>query len=304
MTLIQAEESLIDTLYKHIQEGHIAKRMMSAPVLSVEQEKTIRDTKDLLDGYTVNTLLVVDESQKPLIYYAADCAASDFSRLETECVQEYMLTDVKTVAPDTQFSDIELLMIQRPQKILPVVNEKGQAIGVITKNDILKVLQEYTLEKLAYHSDTERAHTRNVRRLMEERLPEHVITLLRDIGDLADELGYSVYVVGGFVRDLILRAEENLDVDIVIEGDGIRFAKALSKRWGARVRIHRKFCTAVVIFLMDLSLMWPQQEPSTMSTRPPCRLLRSARFVLICCAAIYRERPGNPVESPRFWQSL
>jgi predicted transcriptional regulator len=29
-------------------------------------------------------------------------------------------------------------MIQRPQKILPVVNEKGQAIGVITKNDILK----------------------------------------------------------------------------------------------------------------------------------------------------------------------
>ncbi len=50
-----------------------------------------------------------------------------------------------------------------------------------------------------------------------------------------------MYVVGGFVRDLILRAEENLDVDIVIEGDGIRFAKALSKRWGARVRIHRNF---------------------------------------------------------------
>ncbi|GAK59467.1 polynucleotide adenylyltransferase region [Candidatus Vecturithrix granuli] len=249
MTLIQAEENLVHTLYKHIQEAHTAERMMSAPVLAVEQDKTIRDTKNLLDGYTVNTLLVLDEHQRPLGYITRQIVQrAIFHGLENECVQEYMLTDVKTVTPSTPFSEIELLMIQRPQKILPVVNEDEQAIGVITKNDILKVLQEYTLEKWAYHSDTERAHTRNLRRLMDERLPEHVVTLLRDIGDLGDELGYAVYVVGGFVRDLILRAEENLDVDVVIEGDGIRFAKALSKRWGARVRIHRKFCTAVVIF--------------------------------------------------------
>ena len=249
MTLIEAEEALVRILYKHIQEAHIARRIMSAPVLFVEQEKTIKATKELLDGYTVNTLLVLDDRQAPVGYITRQIVQrAIFHGLENESVQEYMLTDVKTVSPDTPFSEIELLMIQRPQKILPVVDEVGQAIGVITKNDILKVLQEQTLEKWAYYSDTERPHTRNVRRLMDERLPEHIVTLLRDIGELGDELGYSVYVVGGFVRDLILRAEENLDVDIVIEGDGIRFAKAISRRWGARVRIHRKFCTAVVIF--------------------------------------------------------
>jgi hypothetical protein len=42
---------------------------------------------------------------------------------------------------------------------------------------------------------------------------------------MGDELGYRVYAVGGFVRDLLL-GEENLDIDITVEGDGIRFASA------------------------------------------------------------------------------
>ena len=249
MTLIEAEETLINVLYKHIQEAHIARRIMSAPVLAVEKGRTIKYTKTLLDGYTVNTLLILDSDGKPLGYITRQIVQrAIFHGLENEHVQDYMLTDVKTVDPDTPFSEIELLMIQRPQKILPVVDSAGHAIGVITKNDILKVLQEFTLDQLAYHTDPERAHTRNVRRLMDERLPKPVLTLLRDIGQLGDDLGYPVYVVGGFVRDLILRAEENLDVDIVVEGDGVNFAKALAKHVHARVKIHRKFCTAVVIF--------------------------------------------------------
>ncbi len=248
MALVQAEEVLIGALYKHIQEAHLASKIMSAPVLAVEKGKTIKHTRDLLDGYTVNTLLVLDQGV-PLGYITRQIVQrAIFHGLENALVHEYMLTDVKILSPETPFSEIELLMIQRPQKILPVVDETGHAIGVITKNDILKVLQEYTLEQLAYYHDEDQLHTRNVRRLMDERLPEHILALLREVGQLGDELGCSAYVVGGFVRDLILRAEENLDVDIVVEGDGIMFAKTLATRCHARVKAHRKFVTAVVIF--------------------------------------------------------
>ncbi len=248
MTLIEVEEALVHALYTHIQEAHIASKIMSSPVLAVEKEKTIRHTRNLLDGYTVNTLLVLDQGI-PLGYITRQVVQrAIFHGLEDEPVEEYMLTDVKTVNPDTPFSDIELLMIQRPQKILPVVDETtGKSLGVITKNDILKVLQEHTLEQLSYHRHND-LHTRNVRRLMDERLPQHVLDLLRNIGELGDELDYSVYVVGGFVRDLILRSEENLDIDIVVEGDGITFAKAFARRHDARVKAHRKFVTAVIIF--------------------------------------------------------
>jgi tRNA nucleotidyltransferase (CCA-adding enzyme) len=55
-------------------------------------------------------------------------------------------------------------------------------------------------------------------------------------------------VVGGFVRDLLLR-RENLDMDIVIEGgDGIAFAREFAKRFNLKVRSHERFKTAVVVF--------------------------------------------------------
>ena len=54
-------------------------------------------------------------------------------------------------------------------------------------------------------------------------------------------------MVGGFVRDLLLR-HENLDIDIVIEGDAILFARLFAARYGARSREFQKFKTAVIIF--------------------------------------------------------
>ena len=52
--------------------------------------------------------------------------------------------------------------------------------------------------------------------------------MLAEAGRVAGSMGYKAYTVGGFVRDLILR-RDNLDIDIVIEGDGIKFARKFGK---------------------------------------------------------------------------
>jgi tRNA nucleotidyltransferase (CCA-adding enzyme) len=83
--------------------------------------------------------------------------------------------------------------------------------------------------------------------MLKERLPRKIIHRLKDIGHVADSLGYNAYLVGGLVRDIFLR-RENLDVDIVIEGDGIHFAQEFAARHDARVRSHKKFGTAVLVF--------------------------------------------------------
>jgi len=79
------------------------------------------------------------------------------------------------------------------------------------------------------------------------RLPQHVQSLLTALGTVADRLGVAAFVVGGFVRDLLLN-QPNLDIDVVIEGDGIAFAEAFGRDHGCKVRCHRKFGTAVIIF--------------------------------------------------------
>jgi tRNA nucleotidyltransferase (CCA-adding enzyme) len=71
--------------------------------------------------------------------------------------------------------------------------------------------------------------------------------ILRDIGSVAGELACNAYVVGGFVRDLFLyRGDE--DIDIVIEGDGIAFARRFTARVGGRIHSHERFGTAVIIY--------------------------------------------------------
>ena len=55
-----------------------------------------------------------------------------------------------------------------------------------------------------------------------------------------------VYLVGGAVRDVLL-GEQSLDLDLMVEGDALAFARALARRAGrARCHPHEKFQTAVV----------------------------------------------------------
>ena len=70
---------------------------------------------------------------------------------------------------------------------------------------------------------------------------------LKEIGLVAETFGFKAYLVGGAVRDLIMR-NKNLDIDIVIEGDGIIFAKKFSETFPCKVRSHQRFGTAIMIF--------------------------------------------------------
>jgi len=77
------------------------------------------------------------------------------------------------------------------------------------------------------------------------RLP--VLPVLRDAGICAEEMGFGAYAVGGLVRDLFLH-RDNLDIDVVIEGDSIAFASRFAADHGARLTIYTRFKTATLVF--------------------------------------------------------
>ena len=88
-------------------------------------------------------------------------------------------------------------------------------------------------------------HRRDVRALIRERVAPEVQGLLATVGEEAEAAGLRAYLVGGWVRDLLLH-EENLDLDVMVEGDGVAFARRLGERLGGRVHTHPRFETAVV----------------------------------------------------------
>lgn len=79
-----------------------------------------------------------------------------------------------------------------------------------------------------------------------QKLPKDLQDLISLISDLASSNNMSAYLVGGFVRDLILGVQ-NLDLDIVVEGDGIKFAEILSQQLKVKIIRHRRFGTATLM---------------------------------------------------------
>ena len=71
--------------------------------------------------------------------------------------------------------------------------------------------------------------------------------LFRLISEAADELGVEAYVVGGYVRDLLLHRTTG-DIDVVSVGRGIDLARAFAKKWGrgAHLSVFANFGTAQV----------------------------------------------------------
>jgi tRNA nucleotidyltransferase (CCA-adding enzyme) len=76
-------------------------------------------------------------------------------------------------------------------------------------------------------------------------LPPSVARRVAEARALARERGVPLYLVGGAVRDVLLRRPV-ADVDLVLESDAPGFARALTRRAGATVTVHRRFGTAVV----------------------------------------------------------
>ncbi|MBK8616331.1 MAG: CCA tRNA nucleotidyltransferase [Anaerolineales bacterium] len=85
-----------------------------------------------------------------------------------------------------------------------------------------------------------------IHRLMRDPnlLPSEKQTLLSRIADQAAAMNMPCYIVGGFVRDLLLGKPVN-DLDIIVEGDAIKLGNELVRKFGGKLTPHQKFHTAI-----------------------------------------------------------
>ncbi|HQC04298.1 MAG TPA: tRNA nucleotidyltransferase, partial [Paludibacteraceae bacterium] len=73
------------------------------------------------------------------------------------------------------------------------------------------------------------------------------LPIFQKIGAVADALGLECYVVGGYVRDLLLKRPSK-DIDVVVVGNGIQMAEEFAKSLGrgARIAVFKSYGTAQV----------------------------------------------------------
>lgn len=248
-SLFESRHKLLRLLNERVRPKQTAGEIMSRPVIFLEPDRTIGEAGEFLSRYQVSSLPVVSSGSVLGILNRNAVEKAIHHGLEDQLVTEYMNPGVPAVLPDTPIEQVLRITMDRRYRIVPVVDD-GNVVGVISRSDLLEHL------KLPLASDTTgpeefpsgRQRTRSVRKLMEERLPSRILGIFRLSGEVAEERGESVFLVGGAVRDLLLR-NNNLDLDLVVEGEGIPFARELAGRFpGCRVRSHEKFGTAVMLF--------------------------------------------------------
>jgi tRNA nucleotidyltransferase (CCA-adding enzyme) len=253
-TLAQIEQKLTEILYSKIKSRNRATDLMSSPVIRIGDDVSCKEAGNLLTRYNINALLVTQKhngTENLLGFITRQIIEKALHHgLDHIKVKEYMTTELVSVAPDAELLEIQEKIIENKQRILPVI-DNGVITGVITRTDLLNILVGQTQLTSSSSPDLlkEPVHvrTRNVLKFMKERLSPRILDILQVIGEKAYELGCNAYVVGGFVRDLFLY-RTNEDLDIVIEGDGIAFAKKYAKFVNARIHSYEKFGTAVIIF--------------------------------------------------------
>lgn len=250
MTLVEARARLETVLQSHINPSRTAGDLMTSPVVTAAPETTLGQAHDVLNRYGLNVLPVMKEGRVLGFIGRHTVEKAMTHRLATLPVSEYMEPSSMTLRKDSSLAEVENAVVGRRQRLVPVMDGERLA-GVITRTDLLNVLLEHPPLTEPDQDELEEADDgrgKNVGGLMRERLPRDVVAVLEELGSIADEMGYAVYLVGGSVRDLFLR-RENLDLDVVVEGEGTEFAKRVARgRDDVRVRTHTKFKTAKLIF--------------------------------------------------------
>lgn len=139
-----------------------------------------------------------------------------------------------TIMPDDSIEALQKVMTDTGWGQIPVIDpETQEIIGIVTRTDLLKILT----------AQEKGNGIKDISTRLESQLSASRLALLKAAAELAEDQHHAVYIVGGFVRDLILE-KASQDFDLVVEGDAIELGNSLVKEYGGRVIIHKRFGTA------------------------------------------------------------
>ena len=212
-----------------------AREVMSTPARTVTPDDPVSQAMVACQRYGQSGILVAEGNRLVGSVTREDLDKAIGHGLSHAPVKGIMSSSVLTCEEQTPLTELQQLLERSSEGRIAVL-EAEHVLGVVTRTDLLRALGE----RIPARAGAETSLERELAALTELAPVFEAVT--------ATSEGYDgVYLVGGTVRDILLR-ERSFDVDIAVEGDGIAFARTLARALGGRVRPHEKFGTAVVLY--------------------------------------------------------
>ncbi len=236
----------LQTVYAYVEKNieHIvtpaltARSLMTSPVKSVLPTAKIDEVLKQMFQFGHTGFPVVDENEKLLgVISRRDVDKATHHGLGHAPVKAYMSRQPITLPANASLEEIQSTMMQHNIGRIPII-ENGKMVGILTRTDVIEQLHQHSKKE-----DEVEITSMQMLEKMEALLPSETFQLLKQVGALADQQKLDIYLIGGIVRDFFLN-RQNEDIDLVVEGDGIAFAKLLAAKLGGEVKTHDSFGTA------------------------------------------------------------
>jgi tRNA nucleotidyltransferase (CCA-adding enzyme) len=233
-SLEDIREDLLGTLEVLIEPGRTVGEIMSRDPQLLDPDLRIADAAERMQRFGHEGYPVVRAGQVLglLTRRAIDRAVSH--GMGQQPISRVMRAGEIVIAADKPITLLQDLMIEHGWGQIPVTDPKsGEIIGIVTRTDLISALG----------TGFEGKAEGDLLETLRAALPAPRLTLILRIAESAERRKDALYVVGGFVRDLLL-GSPSVDFDLVVEGDAIGLARRLAEELGGRVSSHRRFGTA------------------------------------------------------------
>ena len=230
-------EQLRSSLERHINPRETVSQLMSHGVHTLPLDTTVDAAAEAMARYGFEGFPIVDRDNRIVgILTRREIDRARRLHLGGQPVSHYMTKGAIHVAPGDSLERLQQVMTEHGVGQVPVTDD-GEVVGVVTRTDLIK---RWTAPP------RRRLRRREIAAKIEAALPAPLLDLLHQASEIAQEMEVPLYLVGGFVRDLLLD-QPTLDMDLVVEGDAIKLARRLGRHIGARTRSHKQFGTAKIM---------------------------------------------------------
>lgn len=231
--LSEVTRRVIETIPQIVTPSIKVSQMMSKNPLTLSPEISAIDAAELMKRYGFEGYPVVDNKQLVGLLTRRNVDRAIAHKLN-KTAGDLMTAGSISVYPDDPISKLKERMATSGWGQVPVLDpDSNEIIGIVTRTDLISTLNH----------DEELPTQTEIADMLSDALPPARKALLRAVADEAYDQDVQAFIVGGFVRDLLLQLPSQ-DFDIVIEGDAMAFAEHLVQQFGGRVVAHKRFGTA------------------------------------------------------------
>ncbi len=265
----EVKKIVIEFLKNYLPPIITAGEAASKPVFTIESRTSLSKADQLLAEKNIKGCPVIEDGKLAGIISRRDLQKGLRNNLGHAPVKGFMSRRLITASPQESLIELRKIMVENNIGRVPIVDQEAKLVGIVTRSDILRHLNFLDSRGRSIKSqESERLNETgpyfdgssdkmadlpfdinaddeiNLSSLLNRELPARFKKLLLQIRQLAYREKTQIYLVGGTIRDLLLRHPPEKDFDFVVIGGAIPFTFKLQKLLGGKVRHFEQFGTA------------------------------------------------------------